>query len=268
MNTIAYEIDEKKTELQFPGSIAEMNGEQLIAAARHILSGGDIPDGDLAILTGLPADVVPLLSPFQLFSIRQMFDFLHTSGRDDLNFKEWKIDTISVDGEQWYGPLGNFANITWEEFVYIDQCFINGLHQAMVAAMFRPERDGYNGETDRRIPFTAFGTSNRFSKLDGCDPAVITAILLNYCAMRRASLETAYPQIFPQGRTTDPSDDDTEADFTDEAVDESTGTFSWTKVHRNLMGDNIQDEDKYLRLNVHTVLYRLNRLITENRKHN
>ena len=265
MNTIAYETDGRRTELEFPSTWAEMNGGQLIAACRTMLSGGDIPTADLAVLTGVPPADLELFSPFQLYSLREMFDFLHAPARDALNFREWKIGAISVDGGQWYGPMSNFANITWEEFVYVDQCFLNGLHRPMVAALFRPEREDYNGETDRRIPFTTFGTAHRYNLLGEPDPALQTAILLNYAAMRRASLESTYPQIFPQQGAA-PADT-READFTDEdSAADPQGGFSWTGVHRNLLGDNIQDEEKFLRLNVHTVLNRLNQLITENRK--
>lgn len=268
MNTIAYEIEGQRTELEFPSTLAEMNGEQLIAAVRNMLSGEDIPLADLAVLTGVPTETLELFSPFQLYSLREMFTFLHDADREALNFREWKIPTITVNGTTWYGPMSNFANITWEEFVYVDQCFLNGLHRPMVAALFRPERDGYNGETDRRIPFTTFGTANRYELLGEPDPALQTAILLNYVAMRRASLEETYTQLFPQ-HGSEP-DDTHEADFTDEdpeAADTPSGNFSWTGVHRNLLGDNIQDEEKYLHLNVHTVLNRLNQLILDNKRH-
>lgn len=248
MNTIAYEIDGKRQELQFPDSVAEMTGEQLIVAARHILSGEQLKIADLAVLTGVNPETLDMLSSFQLYSIRELFYYIDKVNRAELDFKDWKIDSISVGDDVWYGPYSNFANITWGEFIYVDQCYINGYHRAMVAAMFRPERKGYDGETDRRIPFTTFGTSNRFKALDNLDPAVIAAIILNYSANRKASLESAYPQIFPP--VPEAGSDDSEPDFTDDNGDDtgSRPAISWTRVHRELMGENIHNEEQYLRL--------------------
>ncbi len=84
--------------------------------------------------------------------------------------------------------------------------------------------------------------------------------------MRRASLEDAYPEIFPLQSSEE------NADQTDEINDDTEKqtepvSFSWTRIHRNLLGDNIHEETKYLTLNVHTVLNRLNELIIENRKY-
>lgn len=267
MQTITYEINGEKHTLNVPGSLSEMNGEQLVVATRRIISNdADLAIGDLVTLTGMPEDVLSALTGWQLYSIREMFDFIRESDRDSLRFKDWKIPSINVNGVEYYGPQSNFGNVSWEEFVYVDQCFINGYHKAMVAALFRPERAGFDGETDRRIPFTTYGTTHRFELFADLLPEVQTAIVLNYCAMRTASLADIYTEIFPEQKAGDENEDD-DADFVEKEDNPGTPSqFSWTNVHRNLIGDNIQDEDKYLKLNVHTVLNRMNQLIIENRK--
>lgn len=261
MNKLEYEIDGERHELQLPESFAEMTGEQLVAAVR--LMDGD--DGDpLRIVCGMPEDAFAALSDFQRFMIMDSFGWLDHLDMSSLSFKGWKIPSIDVDGEVWYGPTSNFGNITWGEFVYADQCMIQGFHRAAVAALFRPQRKDYDGETDRRIPFTIYGTTGRFGKLSVMDEALQVAILLNYRAMRAASLESVYTEIFPY-HDLSTSDDDGPNDNPPEP-EEQPSQFSWTNIHRNLLGDNIQDEEKFLQLPVHTVLYRLNTLIQESKK--
>lgn len=253
---LTYTIGTSTTELQVPSSISELSGAQLIEAAR-LLTGGE---PDMSVLSGIPADVWADMAPFQQYAVRELFDFISAQSVREAAFKEWKLPAIRVGDDEWHGPISNFGNVTWEEFVYADQCMINGLHRAAIAALFRPKRKNYDGETDIRIPFTTYGTTTRFQLLADLDEAVQTAVLINYRAMRRAALENAYRQIFPY-HDTQPDDDDTSDNSTPEP-----SSFSWISVHHNLIGDNIQDEDKYLRLNVHTVLHRLNQLIEESKK--
>ena len=82
--------------------------------------------------------------------------------------------------------------------------------------------------------------------------------------MRAASLESVYTEIFPY-HDLNTADDDGPNDNPPEP-EEQPSQFSWTNIHRNLLGDNIQDEEKFLQLPVHTVLYRLNTLIQESKK--
>lgn len=255
-NSLTYTIGTATTELQVPSSLSELSGVQLIEAAR-LLTGGE---PNMAVLSGIPADVWADMAPFQQYAVRELFDFINAESVREAAFKEWKLPTIRVGEEECHGPISNFGNVTWEEFVYADQCMINGLHRAAIAALFRPKRKDYDGETDIRIPFTTYGTTARFRLLEDLDEAVQLAVLINYRAMRRSALEERYRQIFPY-HDTQPDDDDTADNSTPEP-----SSISWISVHHNLIGDNIQDEDKYLRLNVHTVLHRLNSIIEESKK--
>ena len=85
--------------------------------------------------------------------------------------------------------------------------------------------------------------------------------------MRSACLEKKYIHIFS-------SKDDTIADENrkydidlDEEPDRGyKSQFKWVNVHRNIVGDDIKDEEKYMALNLYTVLNRLDAVIVENRK--
>ena len=263
MNTLSYEIDGNKAELEFPSSIAECDGEQLIAVAAAKM-GLLTTDEVLHQLCGIPVDIVESMSPFQRFSIAEATDSVVNFEKNALMWKEWKIPTITLGGKTFYGPENSFGNITWGEFIYADQCMINGLHQAAIAALFRPERPGWDGETDRRLPFTVHGTKFRFPKFGDMDGALAAAIIWNYRAVRSAAVEAVYPALFPYfdpNAKPEKDDDEGEPEKTDEP-----DTFSWINVHRNILGEHIQDEDKLLNLPMHTVLYRLNAMILESKK--
>lgn len=268
MQTLEYDINGKRESLSVPGTLAEMDGDHFREATKMILQ-HKADDHTLSVLTGLPMKIIKQLNAFQRYSVESMFDFLYLLKPDDFNFKEWKMPTMKIGDTVYWGPASNFGNVTWQEFIYVDQCMMNGLYTAVMAALYRPERSGYDGETDRRIPFTIYGTSHRFKDFENIDEVFKLAVIFNYRAMRRASLEAAYPEIFPYhdaAADTD-TDADTDADTdTPEEPKEELSAFSWTQVHRSLLGDRIEEEDKFLNLNVHTVLHRLNAVIVENRK--
>lgn len=262
MNTLTYEIDGTRTDIQMPATIAECNGAQLTAVAAACLD-RLTEDDALRQMGGIPAEVVEALSPFQRFKIVEALEPLFSFSAKDLVFKEWKFPEIVIDGETFHGPESSYGNVTWGEFIYADQCMINGMHQAALAALFRPERFGWDGETDRRIPFTVPGTKHRFHKFGNIDEALRMAIVWNYRAMRSASIEAAYPALYPYY---DPSakpekDEDDESD----QQEEQPTAFSWVNVHRDILGENIQDEERFLALPVHTVLYRLNAAVVESK---
>ncbi|MBQ6155983.1 MAG: hypothetical protein IJK22_05210 [Bacteroidales bacterium] len=265
MNTLSYEIDGQKTDLTFPSTIAECSGPQLTAVAAARL--GLLSDEELLVrLYGIPIEVVDAMSPIQRFKIVEATEpVIHFEG-NELLWKKWKIPTVEIGGETFHGPEDSFGNITWGEFIYADQCMIQGFYQAAIAAMFRPERPGWDGETDRRMPFTVPGTTHRFPKFGDMDGALATAIVWNYRAVRSAAVDAAYPALFPYfDPNAKPEKDEDEDEDEPETKDEPTD-FSWINVHRNILGEHIQDEDKFLNLPMHTVLYRLNTVANESRK--
>lgn len=260
MNRIEYDLDGRREELKVPKSFSEMTGEQLVATIR-MMNGEDV-DKQLQLICGLPDDVFALLSEFQRFVLLDSITEVLNVDVNTISFKSWKITAIDINGEKWFGPMSNFGNIEWGEFVYADQCMIQGFHRAVIAALFRPQRTDYDGESDRRIPFTTYGTTKRFEQLSELDKDVQTAILLNYRAMRSASLAAVYTEIFPYH---DVIADDGPNDNPPEP-EEQPQQFSWSNIHHDLLGDNIQDEERFLHLPVHTVLYRLNEKIKDNRR--
>lgn len=264
MHTITVSTDTESRDYSVPENFAEMSGRQLIVACSILL--GNTSEDAVEALTGIGNEILSAMSPFQMYNITQLFESWN-SKTESICFKEWKIPEIKVGDTVYYGPTSNFGNITWGEFVYADQCMMQGYHKAVVAALFRQKRKGYDGETDIRIPFTTYGTSKRFKEMNELDEETMLSIILNYRAVRAASLEATYTQIFPyHDAKVEPSNPDLPDDTPPEPEETASQPFSWTNIHRNLLGDNIQDEDKYLQLPVHTVLHRLNQLIEESKK--
>jgi hypothetical protein len=85
-------------------------------------------------------------------------------------------------------------------------------------------------------------------------------------AMRKGCLEQKYGYVFPYRESLDEQEEEEPQETIPEEPRPESGRFSWVNVHRNLLGDAIQEEDRFLKLSVHTVLYRLNRVIQQERK--
>lgn len=262
MNTLEYQIDGKKQTVQIPETIAECTGEQLVTIADACL--GELSEDDtLVSLCNLPKEIVIALSSYQKFKLIESIEPVFRFNLKKQMFKEWKFPFLKVDNDIFYGLTSNFGNVTWGEFIYIDQCMINKLYQAAICAMFRPERKGYDYETDRRIPFTVQGTSHRYERFNSISKAQTSAILINYKAMRAASIESFYSALFPYFDVDDFDDEDMDEPDTDKTDNQE---FSWINVHRNILGENIHIEPQILNLPVHTVLARLNQAAIDQRK--
>lgn len=267
MSVITLEVDGVKNDIVCPDTFSQMNGDQLIEACRYIIARKtslSIPESFFTVFAGIPANILPSIDRYQRFSIIESFSWL-CNENEKLSFRDQKIDSIMLKGIELYAHQGNFGNLTWQEFIYADQFMINKLYKNMASALYRPIRPNYTGETDRRIPFSIYGTNNRLSLFDEIDDALLLAIIFNYRAMRSACLEEKYTEVFPYRDMIDENENQDD----DESEEEKTGTvnFSWVSVHRNLLGDQFYNEDKILQTNVHTILNRLNELIKENKKH-
>jgi len=243
-----------------PESIKEMTDEQIIEAIKYRedkIAQKSAPDSFIQIMCGIDKAKIKLFFPYLKFKIEEYFQFLLEDWNCD--FTEQKFPKINIEEIELHGYLGNFGNTTWEEFIWADQLFINKDYKRLIACLYRLKREKYNGETDIRIPFTNYGIAKRFTIVNRLDDATITALAFQYRAMRKASLETKYPQIFPEAVKCESEEPEPDAE-------PEPNNFSWVKVHQNILGDNIQHEKEYLQLNVHTVLNRLNETIIESRK--
>lgn len=263
MNNLRIDTGDDNVTLRFPSSYEEMDGPHLRLAAALILNPDD-PE-TLRRFCNIPPRLFSRLSSIQRHAIGNHTGFISATAAT-ASFREWKLPELQVGGNTYHGPISNFGNVSWGEFIYADQCMMQGLYHAAIAAMYRQRRDGYSHETDIRVPFTTYGTVHRHGVISsGLSDSDALSVIINYRAMRRASLEETYTELFPQTAATE-DEDDTLPDDTPPAPETEQAPFSWTAVHRSLLGENITDEERMLALPVHTVLYRLNAAIAENRK--
>ncbi len=165
---------------------------------------------------------------------------------------------METGGQRFIGYQPGFSNTTWQEFIFADQYVIYGKYREAAACLYRPQRPDYNGETDRRIPFTIYGANSRMSHFNNLSEAELLAFVLNYKALRKRNLEEKYPFVFTSPKQ--PQTDDEE----NSRLTTPDPSFSWLPVHRTLMGDHFYDEPKFYELNVHVILNRLNTVIKEN----
>ena len=110
---------------------------------------------------------------------------------------------------------------------------MSGKYREAAACLYRQQRPDYTGETDRRIPFTIYGTNSRLSLFNNIPEAELFAFVLNYKALRKRNLEDKYTFVFsPKAQSTS----------------QNNSTFSWVGIHRDLMGDRFYDETKFYKM--------------------
>ena len=250
MNELKIETNKKLTAASVPDCFDEMDRYQFIDTAKQIL-GIISNDSYYLSMIDLDKDTWNELEDFHRYSIRQLFDFINTPSPE---ISRQLLPYIEIDGQQFIGYQPNFSNTTWEEFIFADQYIMNGKYKEAAAVLYRPQRENYNGETDRRSPFTIYGTDSRMQYFEKIDEPQLLAFAINYRALRKRNLEDKYALIFSSQKQTASST-------------ATADTFSWISIHRNLMGDQFYDETKFFNTNVQVILNRLNTVIKENQHH-
>jgi hypothetical protein len=231
-----------------PETFDEMTREQFILTAEQIIqvAAGIDNDNYYIAMTGIEKKSWNKLHFFQRYSIKRLFDFISVP-----EISKQLLQSIEINGKQFIGYQPGFSNTTWQEFIFTDQYIMNGKFREAAACLYRQQRPDYTGETDRRIPFTIYGTNSRMEYFKNIPEAELFAFVLNYKALRKRNLEDKYPFVFsPKAQSTS----------------QNNSTFSWVGIHRDLMGDRFYDETKFYELNVHVILNRLNTVIKDNRK--
>ena len=261
MNEIKIVTEEKEFLYRAPATFDEMTPEQFILTAEKIIrtTAGIGDDAYYTAITGIPQKTWDNLHFYQRYNIKHLFGF--TSEISPLITKQL-LPAIETGGQQFIGYQPGFSNTTWQEFIFADQYIMNGKYREAVACLYRPQRPDYTGETDRRMPFSIYGTNNRLILFNNILEAELFAFVLNYKALRKYNLEEKYPFIFPNHTTdskTSPENNNSRLLSVAEAQ------FSWVAIHRDLMGDRFYDETKFYDLNVHVILNRLNTVIKNNR---
>ena len=248
MNRIKVEIDDKGTEYTVPDRYDELTREQLLAVCAA-LDGRMSESAFYSAMTGIPEETWQEIPFGKRYFLMRLFDFAFEKQPD---MTRQLLPWIEADGVRLIGYQPTFSNTTWEEFIYADGYMLAGRCREAAAVLYRPQREDYDGETDRRLPFTIYGTDTRLKTLARLSEDQLAAFVLCYTSLRRRNLEARYPNVFarsPKRPKTSPSD--------------QPPAFSWVAVHRDLMGDRFYDESKFYASNVHVILGRLDKVIRE-----
>jgi len=246
----------KETIHRAPAAFDEMTREQFILTAENILRsaiGSHDSDWYFCKMLGIDEKIWKKLPSFYCYSIRGLFEY---TGETEPPITKQLLPYIEINGQKYIGYQPGFSNTTWQEFIYADQYILQRKYREAAACLYRPQRANYDGETDRRIPFTIYGVNNRLEFFKDIPEAEIFAFVLNYNALRKRNLEEKYPFVFGFRK---------EKEEEEEKKGSAPGTFSWVAIHREMMGDNFYDESKYFELGVQVVLHRLNSAIKENK---
>ena len=248
MNEIRIETDGTAIVRSVPGCYDEMTREQLLAACSAL--GGSLSETDFySAMAGIDGKTWEAIPSGQRYFLARLFDFVFDK---EPAFSKQLLPFIEADDVRLIGYQPSFSNTTWEEFIYADGYILSGRFREAAAVLYRPQRDDYTGETDRRVPFTIYGTDTRMKILAHLSDDQLAAFVLCYKTLRKRNLEAKYPHVFtrpPKRRKTSPS--------------QSGSAFSWVGIHRDLMGDHFYDEAKFYTSNVHVILNRLNRVMKE-----
>ncbi|MDL2312454.1 hypothetical protein LJC68_06215 [Bacteroidales bacterium OttesenSCG-928-B11] len=244
MNELKIKDGDKETVYNAPACFDEMSRTQFIETCGYALGKIDADSYTISML-GMDRKLWDELEVFHRYVIRSMFAFVEIANPE---ISKQLLPFIEVAGQRFIGYQPNFSNTTWEEFIFADQYIMNGKFREVAAVLYRPQRTGYSGETDRRIPFTVYGTDSRLKLFAEMDEAQLLAFAVNYRALRKRNMEEKYPFVFSVQKEKT-------------AQEEQTASFSWIAIHRDLMGDQFYDETKFFSTNVHVILNRLNQTI-------
>lgn len=169
------------------------------------------------------------------------------------------IDQVTLkDGTVCYGYNSDFSDVTWEEWMFADTYASRGRWEVLAAVLYRPERTDWNHETDRRIPFSKFGASDRVPLMAELDETTLASIKVNYLLLRKRMTDH-YFHIFVDNGSEEEADEQGRKK-------QPQGPTDWLTIIRNMMGDNFFEEQKYYQLSVPSVLFQLESRVKEAHK--
>lgn len=277
MGTIKVQKGKKEKTYSFPDSYNECNEKQFIACCKYFLDVSILwrknPTIDMKknIMDIFLQSFIPFegkhfswLDDFTKYKLlEEMKWIMDDESIQSMSFLEPKIKKLKVGKVELFGIHRNFGNVSWEEFIWADQCFIDRNNPMLAAILFREAVKNFKDDRDIRVDFNRYQLGERLSLISKLPQEKVLAILLQYKAMRNASLELKYNAIFPEFSKNVENETDSVSDLDEKEVETK---FSWVKVHQNIMGDDIVNENTILKLAATTVLNNLNNRIIKNRK--
>lgn len=253
MKKIDFVVAGKRYEYDVPDKWEEVSSDQFRA---YVEAGSFGPDMVRRLMS--MDDVVAVsLTPADWWCVCQEFQWM----QDTDGIGKLYIDQITLpDGTVCYGYNSDFSDVTWEEWMFADTYASRGQWHVVAAVLYRPQRKDWNHETDRRIPFSKFGASDRMEQTAKIDPLTMRCIQVNYLLLRKRMTDHFY-HIFIEAV------DEEEDNSNGSRKGKQKGATDWLSIIRNMMGDNFYEEQKYYQLSVPSVLFQLESRVKEAKKH-
>lgn len=222
-----------------PGSWAELTPEQLITVGKNYL--GEVEDDVmLSVMAGIPQYIIRRLDQYEKYVLATELDFM-TDYKPLSHFIIPKAGILMA-------PAPRLEGMTFGQFIFVDTYYSNYLESGteedlnkFIGALYLPKNTEFKSENLLVQTLIA-------SKV----PLLVKhAISINYRLLKEF-LTNAYPLIFHKPKT-------------GSASKRSDG---WVKVFESVVGDDIVNEDKYAKLNVHTVMRWITKQIKKDAKAN
>lgn len=250
MEKLTFELAGHRYETEVASSWDDITQEEFITFAKHLGNQDDVLDiSVLEKMSKVPEVAAINLSPDQWWWLNRKFSWL----LDIDKLGHLVIDTITLpDGTQLHGYNGDFSDVTVEEWMFADTYANANRWDVVAAVLYRPQKESWDGESDRRIPFSKYGADKRSRLIAELDESVVKAVRLNYLILRRR-LTSRYKRLFY-----DSADESEETQKKNQQ--QST---NWLGLVRNIMGDNFYEEEKYMKISVPALFFQLDRLIRE-----
>lgn len=245
MKKIDFKVAGKKYCYRVPEKWSEVTAEQF---KLYVEADGFVDLDFVRRLISLDDVVSVNLSISDWWWLVNEFEWMKST--DDIG-KLFIEDVTMPDGTVCYGYNPDFSDITWEEWTFADTYASAGRWNVVAAVLYRPERKKWDRESDRRIPFTKYGTEKRMDQMAKLDKLTLKAIQVNYLILRKR-LTDHYIHLFYD-----------HVDEVEEGKKAEKQHTDWLQLIRNMMGDNFYEESKYLQLSVPSVLFQLERRVKE-----
>lgn len=258
LNIIAGKRAEK---LDVPESWAELDGRQLkLACLYRTLQAGSTKNmlETARRILGAGRRMWRRIPPAQkCLMCEELLGFII---KDTPSFRDNKIPTVRAGLRRLRGFDDMLSDVTWEEFIYADTFMLRGMYREAVAALYRPA----NPLTGKKKPFSDEEFSRNSNRIGRLDDLTVTALAVNFRAVRKASVEEKNRHLFPPADDTYIDGEKMKTDSTKpQAPSQDAG---WADTHHLLMGDNAYEERKFLDSKATTIICWINRRIRESKE--
>lgn len=180
--------------------------------------------------------------------------------KDTPSFRDNKIPTVRAGLRRLRGFDDMLSDVTWEEFIYADTFMLRGMYREAISVLYRPA----NPLTGKRKPFSDTELSRNEKRVGHLDDLTVTALAVNFRAVRKASVEEKNKHLFPPTDDTYIDGEQVKADSSKpQAPSQAAG---WADTHHLLMGDLAYEERKFLDSKATTIVCWINRRIRESKE--